>query len=100
MICHFIFDYLIVNESKFFADSVTIVQTFEVFWVNYQASSIIVPSYDVYHGCGITKACFGIPAFCVPNRNCDMVSAVTYDNPGFTFELLSTGKYAWSSKQF
>jgi hypothetical protein len=51
-----------------------------------------VPSYDVYQGCGSTKTCFGIPSHCVPNRNCDMLSAVTYENPNFTFELLSTGK--------
>ncbi|CAG9798172.1 unnamed protein product [Chironomus riparius] len=72
---------------------VTIVQTFAVFWVNYQTSSIIVPSYDVYQGCGVTKACFGIPSFCVPNRSCEMLSAVTYDNPNFTFELLSTANH-------
>ncbi|XP_070495050.1 putative ferric-chelate reductase 1 homolog [Chironomus tepperi] len=72
---------------------VTIVQSFAVFWVNYQTSSTIVPSYDVYQGCGITKTCFGIPSFCVPNRNCAMLAAVTYDNPDFTFELLSTANH-------
>ena len=81
------------KNSKFFTDRVTVVQTFAVFWANYHVSSIITPSYDVYQGCGITKACFGIPSHCVPNRSCAMLGAVTYDNPDFTFELLSTGTF-------
>ena len=70
----------------------TIVESYDVFWVNHQTPSILVPDDGIYTGCGVTKTCFGIPAYCVPHRSCAMVSAVTYNNPDFTFELLSTGK--------
>lgn len=100
-----------------FINSVTIVETFPIFWVNHHVAAIVVPGDDVpvvtdppqptippenddvinriYEGCDVTKSCFGIPRLCHLNRNCNMFGAVTYNEYNFTFELLSiptTGK--------
>ncbi|XP_070494933.1 putative ferric-chelate reductase 1 homolog [Chironomus tepperi] len=43
----------------------------------------------IYDGCGDTKVCFGVPDNCYSDRSCDIIGAVTYQNPDFIFELLS-----------
>ncbi|KAG5674315.1 hypothetical protein PVAND_004292 [Polypedilum vanderplanki] len=103
-----------VSQNLVFNFVVTIVETFDRFWVNHQSSFNVIivnpqdttttefpggstsPNDDneidvIFRGCGETKTCFGIPNFCYQGDDCASFMAITYNesNDLFTFELLS-----------
>ncbi|KAG5674314.1 hypothetical protein PVAND_004291 [Polypedilum vanderplanki] len=104
-----------VNENLIFYFVVTVVESFDKFWIQQRSSlNVILPNndqlpnenlskdeisihnddneIDIYNGCSETKSCFGIPNFCFRGRNCHTLMTVTFneENDLFTFEFLST----------
>jgi hypothetical protein len=49
---------------------------------------------QIFRGCGETKSCFGIPENCYRFGDCQLFTAVTFDEGReiFAFELLSSGE--------
>lgn len=41
----------------------------------------------IYHGCGTTKTCFGLPTNCVVDQSCDAVVTAAFVNNRVQFEL-------------
>lgn len=94
-----IISYLIITIDLIF--SVTIIQSDETPWITYASSPITVTTDNdatdfswIYEGCqNNEKVCFGFPAGCVDQKNCNAFGAVIFDeNQDFIFEQLSMGK--------
>lgn len=55
-------------------------------------TSVVPPAIrNPYPGCGTTKVCFGTPSGCLVTNDCNIFSAVIFEDDKFTFELLSGG---------
>ena len=57
-----------------------------------KAKLILQPTFDIYQGCGKKKGCFGLPANCISQKNCELVTSYTTDKTvgKVTFEIFTS----------
>ncbi|KAG5668133.1 hypothetical protein PVAND_016085 [Polypedilum vanderplanki] len=50
---------------------------------------------EIYHGCGVSKTCFGMPNNCVENNDCMSFGSITKIDGKFIFEMKSKKKASY-----
>lgn len=79
-------DYLIISNYNLV--SASLVENFEMFWVNQLSEDIqVAQSMTNYDECGKTKTCIGLPSGCIEQEDCVSFGAVIVDNGTYLFEM-------------